>query len=193
MESVWRRLSCSLKCQSHAVMMETASCTRRPAIVLAPAIIFSSRIPSTSTLFFFFLNDTPPPEIYPLPLPAALPIPTTDTAPLDLKRVTAKVTYFARGRTHEVLEAETFGSAGEQLGLSASELKLASTEPATTIEKPTEPTITSSLAKLTFSVTAPEGSTAIVWSVDGVAQSTPEAVKSGATKWSFSWTISGLS
>src|SRR5256886_11327123 len=26
------------------------------------------------TLFFFFLNDTAPPEIYPLPLPAAFPI-----------------------------------------------------------------------------------------------------------------------
>ena len=116
-----------------------------------------------------------------------------DAVPLDLKRVTAKVTYFARGRTHEVREAETFGSAGEQLGLSASELKLASTEPATTIEKPTEPTITSSPTKLTFSVTAPEGTTAIVWSVDGVTQSTPEAIKTGATKWSFSWTISGLS
>src|SRR5258708_39734443 len=28
-----------------------------------------------STLFFFFLNDTPPPEIYPLPPHDALPIP----------------------------------------------------------------------------------------------------------------------
>src|SRR2546426_839807 len=43
------------------------------------------------------------------------------------------------------------------------------------------------------SVTAPEGTTAIVWSVDGVTQSTPEAIKTGATKWSFSWTVSGLS
>src|SRR5437588_5094812 len=119
--------------------------------------------------------------------------PPVDAAPIDLKRVTAKVTYFARGSTHEVREAETFGSAGEQLGLNTGELKLASTEPATTIEKPTEPTITSSLTKLTFSVTAPEGTTAIVWSVDGVTQSTPEAIKTGATKWSFSWTISGLS
>jgi hypothetical protein len=118
---------------------------------------------------------------------------TADAAPLDLKRVTAKVTYTARGRTHEVKEAATFGSAGEQLGLNASELKLASTEPTTTIEKPTEPTITSNLTKLNFSVAAPEGTTAIVWSIDGVTQSTPEAVKTGTTKWSFSWTISGLS
>src|SRR2546429_6652283 len=28
--------------------------------------------------FFFFLNDPAPPEIYPLPLPAALPIPPPD-------------------------------------------------------------------------------------------------------------------
>jgi len=30
---------------------------------------------------------------------------TADAVPVDLKRVTAKVTYFARGRSHEVLEA----------------------------------------------------------------------------------------
>src|SRR5256885_13538828 len=29
---------------------------------------------ATALRFFFFLNDRPPPEIYPLPLPAALPI-----------------------------------------------------------------------------------------------------------------------
>jgi hypothetical protein len=119
---------------------------------------------------------------------------TADAIPVDLKRVTAKVSYFARGRTHEVREAETFGSAGEQLGLSATELKLASTEAVTTIEKPTEPTITSaSVTKLTFSVTAPAGTTAIDWSLDGLVQSTPVAVKSGTTQWTFSWTISGFS
>jgi len=116
-----------------------------------------------------------------------------DAVPVDLKRVTAKATYFARGRTHEVREAETFGSAGEQLGVKTSELKLASTVPATAIEKPTEPTITSSLTTLTFSVTAPEGTTAIDWSVGGVRQSTPEDVKTGTTQWTFSWTVSGLS
>jgi hypothetical protein len=117
-----------------------------------------------------------------------------DAAPVDLKRVTAKVTYVAMRRTHEVRETETFGSAGEQLGLNARELKLLSTEPATFVEKPTEPTITApGVTKLNFSVTAPEGTTAINWSLDGVPQSAPVAVKSGTTQWTFSWTISGVS
>jgi hypothetical protein len=119
---------------------------------------------------------------------------TADAFPVDLKRVTTKVSYFARGRTHEVREVETFSSAGEQLGLTAGELKLAGTETPTTIATPTEPTITSaSVTTLTFSVTAPEGTTAIDWSLDGLVQSTPLAVKSGATQWTFSWTISGVS
>src|SRR2546422_10053707 len=33
------------------------------------------------TAFFFFFNDTPPPEISPLPLPDALPIPPNARAP----------------------------------------------------------------------------------------------------------------
>src|SRR3989454_11796097 len=39
--------------------------------------LFQSDLKSTrlSSILFFFLNDPPPPEIYPLPLPDALPIP----------------------------------------------------------------------------------------------------------------------
>src|SRR2546421_9353886 len=36
--------------------------------------------------FFFFLNDTAPPEIYPLPLHAALPIPDVDGRDQDVDR-----------------------------------------------------------------------------------------------------------
>src|SRR3989440_12730494 len=36
--------------------------------------------------FFFFLNDTAPPEIYPLPLHAALPIPDVDGRDQDVAR-----------------------------------------------------------------------------------------------------------
>src|SRR3989475_11759086 len=36
--------------------------------------ISTSSLPFLFSSFFFFLNDTPPPEIYPLPLHAALPI-----------------------------------------------------------------------------------------------------------------------
>src|SRR2546430_15600138 len=44
--------------------------------------MFSFLIAQMITFFFFFLNNPPPPELSPLPLPAALPIPTqlTETA-----------------------------------------------------------------------------------------------------------------
>src|SRR2546430_4139441 len=40
-----------------------------------PPYFLSSSISPTHNIFFFFLNYTPPPEISPFPLPAALPIP----------------------------------------------------------------------------------------------------------------------
>src|SRR5256886_14949394 len=43
-------------------------------------------------LVFFFLNDTPPPEIYPLPLPDALPILAKSTG--------ANVSFPRDGQTH---------------------------------------------------------------------------------------------
>jgi hypothetical protein len=119
---------------------------------------------------------------------------TADAIPTDLKRVTAKVAWVALRHSQEVREVTTLSSAGDELGLSTSALKLASTTPATTIEKPTAPTITTpSVTTLTFSVTAPAVATAIVWSVDGVAQNAAPAEKTGPSEWTFSWAISGVS
>src|SRR3954449_6587549 len=53
-----------------------AGLRRRPASPLRGGHARPIRAPpgSSRDFFFFFLNDTAPPEIYPLPLPAALPI-----------------------------------------------------------------------------------------------------------------------
>src|SRR5256885_7104851 len=48
--------------------------------------------------FFFFLNDTPTPEIYPFPLPAALPIPPI-RCPSSSRRKCAKRSAISRPST----------------------------------------------------------------------------------------------
>jgi len=118
---------------------------------------------------------------------------TADATPIDIKRVTATIVWVAQGRSHEVKQVATLGSAGDELGLNTSGLKLVSTTPITSIENPTAPTISSSVTTLTFSVTAPKAATAVIWSLDGVTQSTAAEQKSGTTEWTFSWTISGVS
>src|SRR2546422_8890751 len=48
-----------------------SACSSSSRLDLIPATLFTAYV---SCLVFFFLNDTPPPEISPLPLHAALPI-----------------------------------------------------------------------------------------------------------------------
>src|SRR5262249_62403405 len=53
---------------------------------LSPSLFYSSH-PTPSRFFFsFFLNDTPPPEIYPLSLHDALPISPPPCAPNSRRR-----------------------------------------------------------------------------------------------------------
>ncbi len=113
-----------------------------------------------------------------------------DPQPEDLKRITVKVTWVAQGRSPEVRQALTLTAAGEAVGLSASELKLS----APAVSSPTAPVITSEPAgkELTFTVTAPTGTTSVVWSLEGVKQSPAPTFVSGTT-WTFSWPINGLS
>jgi type II secretory pathway pseudopilin PulG len=113
-----------------------------------------------------------------------------DPQPEDLKRITVKVTWVAQGRSPEVRQALTLTAAGEAVGLSASELKLSN--PA--VSAPAAPVITSEPAskELTFTVTAPTSTTAVVWSLEGIRQSPAPTFVSGTT-WTFSWSINGLS
>jgi hypothetical protein len=113
--------------------------------------------------------------------------PGPDTQPEDLKRITAVVTWSAHGRTPEVRQVETVSAAGAAPGLSATSLYLESPTPdqGTT----TAPVITkATTATLKFAVTAPSGTAAMRWSLEGVAQSTAPTLKEGTT-WTFSWAI----
>src|ERR1035438_8585564 len=58
----WSRLLSAVRCCGS--LFEAHCAQRRPQHPSYPLPL----------LFFFFLNDAPPPEISPLPLPAALPI-----------------------------------------------------------------------------------------------------------------------
>jgi type II secretory pathway pseudopilin PulG len=114
-----------------------------------------------------------------------------DTAPENLKRITAEVSWTVRGRTSTVKQVSTLTAAGQGVGLIATKLEITSpTCPSVScVGKPTEPVITEAAAKtLTFSVSIPEGTTAVDWSLEGAKQEelTPA---SKATSLTFSWTI----
>jgi len=118
----------------------------------------------------------------------------TDSTPIDMKRVTVTVTWTALHQTHSVTEVATMTSAGQPLGLQVSgpipvtPAGLTCSPPATV----SDPTVTS----MTFQATAPAGTTALVWSVDGAVQpwtSSPAPNGAGGTYTSSPWSIAGLS
>jgi type II secretory pathway pseudopilin PulG len=111
-----------------------------------------------------------------------------DTAPENLKRITAEVSWTFQGRTSTVKQVSTLTAAGQGVGLIAKELHLV--EPPSSFNKTsTAPVIAEAAAKtLTFSVSIPEGTAAVDWSLEGAKQEelTPA---SKATSLTFSWTI----
>jgi type II secretory pathway pseudopilin PulG len=116
---------------------------------------------------------------------------TVDTAPEDLKRITAEVSWTIRGHTSTIKQVSTLTAAGQAIGLIATKLEI--TTPAcpsaSCVGKPTEPVITEAAAKtLTFTVSFPEGTTAVDWSLEGAKQE-ELAPASKATSLTFSWTI----
>jgi Tfp pilus assembly protein PilV len=115
---------------------------------------------------------------------------TEDPQPADLKRVSVDVTWVAIGRSPVVHQVETFTSAGEAVGLSATSLQLVSP----TVIAKTAPVISIEPAnkELGFSVSAPAGTSAVIWSLDGSRQSPAPTFEKGTT-WIFSWPIAGLS
>jgi type II secretory pathway pseudopilin PulG len=112
--------------------------------------------------------------------------PPVDNAPEDFKRITAEVTWPAKGRKPSVKQVETLTAAGEAPGLSASQLKLI----VPTVGAPTAPVITKQPTenKLTFSVQSPVGTKAMEWALDGVRQTNEPTLVKG-TEWQFSWLI----
>lgn len=105
-----------------------------------------------------------------------------------------------QGNQHQYTETATISSAGQDPGLQASALQLASALQGTAgIQGPTPntaPVITSTgVTQITFQVTAPAGTQAIVWSLNGVKQpGWNGATPSSGTTWTSSpWALSGVS
>jgi Tfp pilus assembly protein PilV len=112
----------------------------------------------------------------------------TASGELAVKEVAATVQWTVGGLTRTFQEVATMSSAGQVLGLSTSNLDMVSPSVST------QPTISDpSVTQLQFQVAAPAGTTSIVWSVDGVAQSSWTSSNSGTTWTSSTWTISGAS
>jgi type II secretory pathway pseudopilin PulG len=108
-----------------------------------------------------------------------------DTRPADFKQIAVDVKWTALGRKPDVHQVETLSATGQTIGLSASNLRLIFPQVSTAplIIHPTE-------AELQFSVTAPAGTAAMDWALEGVRQSPQPAKKLGSeTEWVFGWKI----
>jgi Tfp pilus assembly protein PilV len=139
---------------------------------------------------------------------------SVDTTPIDFKRVTAKVSWPASGRSPYVQEIALIGAAGEPTSLNASELMLLPPSSSYTgvLAKGStlaKPVVESDVAELTFSVCAPTSAMSVLWSVEGVLQGEATKQEAGCKEeegkelesggeverntWTFNWKIEGLS
>jgi Tfp pilus assembly protein PilV len=113
---------------------------------------------------------------------------SVDAAPEDLKRITAEVSWTFQKRTSTVKQVSTLTAAGQAIGLLASKLEL--TGPIGFLGTATSPVITNEATKtLSFSVSFPEGTSAIDWSLEGAKQEELTPASSKTTSLTFSWTI----
>jgi prepilin-type N-terminal cleavage/methylation domain-containing protein len=112
---------------------------------------------------------------------------TADSKPEDFKRITTTVSWKVRGHTYSTRQVQSLSAAGAAPGLPASGLRLI--EPPG-VEHPTEPVVSSEPVgeTLKFAVSAPAGTTAMRWSLEGSTQ-TPDPVFVSGNEWVFSWPI----
>jgi prepilin-type N-terminal cleavage/methylation domain-containing protein len=112
---------------------------------------------------------------------------SADPQPADLKQIVVEVSWKRYGQTPHVRQVETLTAAGQTIGLAASNLKLISPVAAA----PTAPVITSAtVPELQFAVSAPSGTVAMDWALEGVRQSPQPSKKSGSSgEWVFGWKI----
>lgn len=120
------------------------------------------------------------------------------TGVVDLEQVAATVSWTTfQGKTHQVTETATVSRAGQDPGLIASGLSLSVAWPTAGISgSTTAPVVTSTgITSLQFQVTAPSGTTAVVWSLNGGKQSSwaGSAPTSGNIWTSTAWSLSGVS
>jgi Tfp pilus assembly protein PilV len=127
--------------------------------------------------------------------------PKDTTGAVDIKQVSATVNWTtSQGKTYQVTERTEMSAAGQDPGLIASNLALAASQQGVAgISGPadgTAPVVTSTtITSLHFQVTAPTGTTAIAWTLNGGKQSTwnGSAPSSGTSWTSAGWPLSGLS
>jgi Tfp pilus assembly protein PilV len=126
----------------------------------------------------------------------AMSDPKDTSGKVDIKQVSATVNWTTyQGKAYSYTETATMTTAGQDPGLIASALSIYTS--GTGISgTPTAPVITqSSVASLQFQVTAPTGTSAVVWTLNGSKQpawaGTPPS--SGSTWISNPWSISTLS
>jgi len=120
--------------------------------------------------------------------------PKDTSGAVDIKQVAAAVSWTTYPNTsHQVTETTTMTRAGQDVGLATSNLQLATQGVSSSATQPviTSPTVSS----LSFSVTAPTGTTAIIWTLNGVKQSSwnGSAPSSGTTWTSAGWSLTGVS
>jgi hypothetical protein len=137
-----------------------------------------------------------------------------DTTPIDFKRVTAKVSWPATGRSPYVQQVTLIGAAGEPTSLNAGELKLLPPQSSytgvlTSGSTLAKPVVEGDVSELTFSVCAPTSATGVLWSLEGVLQGSATKLEAGCkdedgeeletggkverNTWTFKWKIEGLS
>lgn len=134
--------------------------------------------------------------------------PKDTTGGTDIKQFSVTVTWSTyqgtcagqqcAGNQHAYTETATISRAGQDPGLQASGLELASPPwgAAGIGGTQTAPVVTSTgITSLQFAVTAPAGTQAIVWTLNGVKQSgwNGSAPTSGTTWTSSNWSLSGVS
>lgn len=126
----------------------------------------------------------------------AMTDPKDTSGKVDIKQVSVTVNWTTfQGKPHTYTETTTMTTAGQDPGLIATALSTYTS--GTGISgTPTAPVITqSSVASLQFQVTAPTGTTAVVWTLNGSKQPAwaGASPSSGSTWISNSWSISALS
>jgi hypothetical protein len=112
----------------------------------------------------------------------------------DVKQVTVTIGWTTfQGTTHQYSETTTLTAAGQDPGLIASNLQLvpSSANSGTAFA----PVITSAATSLQFKVTAPSGTSAIVWTLNGGKQSAwaGSTPTTGSVWTSGAWSLSGVS
>ena len=114
----------------------------------------------------------------------------------DVKQVAVTVSWKTfQGKTSQYTETTTLTAAGQDPGLIVSNLALYSPSSGYSGTSSAPVITSSSTTSLQFSVTAPTGTTAIVWTLNGGKQSSwAGSSPSGGTTWtSAAWSLSGVS